>query len=74
MAWIIHHLDALEHYAFQFTRDYSLRASTLYSKAFWSLRLGPYATLSTLLGNKKSTSSIKKTPSYKKISESWFRK
>jgi hypothetical protein len=31
MAWIIHHLDTLEYYPFQYSRTYLLRAAAPYS-------------------------------------------
>jgi hypothetical protein len=74
MAWIIHHLDVLEHYAFQYARDYTLRASTLYSKSFWHFRLGSHATLSNLGGSTQNASQTKRSNSYKELSDSWARK
>ena len=34
MAWIIHHLDAVEHYAFQYASTYTMKASSLYNRSF----------------------------------------
>jgi hypothetical protein len=34
MAWIIHHLDVFEHYAFQYSGTYLARASTPYARNF----------------------------------------
>ena len=34
MAWIVHHLDVLDHYAFSYANTYRLKAATLYSKSF----------------------------------------
>lgn len=39
MAWIIHHLDVLEHYAFQYAGTYRIRSSSLYTRSFWEWRL-----------------------------------
>ena len=74
MAWIIHHLDVLEHYAFQYARDYTLRASSLYSRSFWHFRLGSNTPTSSSIKSNKSASEMRKTSPFKDISSSWARK
>ena len=65
MAWIIHHLDVLEHYAFQYANTYVLRASSLYSRSFQRSK----STTST--NHKQESIRLTNTPSYKNLSEAW---
>lgn len=68
MAWIIHHLDVLEHYSFQYANTYTLRASTLYSRSFQRSRA------STLTNHKQESIRLTNTSSYKNLSEAWANK
>ena len=43
MAWIVHHLDALEHHAYRYASTYSIRVGTTYAKTFnWRKKLSPH--------------------------------
>ena len=68
LGWIIHHLDVLEHYAFNYARDYTLRASSLYSRSFGTVVFSIYADPKALIAR------ARKSSHHKNISESWVRK
>jgi hypothetical protein len=67
MAWIIHHLDVLEHHSFQYAGSYLSRASSPYSRSFWKIR-GMSHSASTLASSYQTEKS-----KYKSLSESWSR-
>jgi hypothetical protein len=69
MAWIVHHLDVLEHYAFQYANTYALRASTLYSKSFGKMSRTARPALST-----RVTARLASSTAYKSLSSSWSNK
>ena len=64
MAWIIHHLDVLEHYCFQYANTYLLRASSLYSRSFRQARSSTGSPTSSKLMNS----------SYNNLGDAWSRK
>ena len=68
LGWIIHHLDVLEHYAFQYARDYTLRSSSLYARSFGSVQFSIYADPKALLVR------ARRSRHFKNISDSWIRK
>jgi hypothetical protein len=37
MAWIVHHLDVLEHYAFSYAGTFKVKSSSLYSRSYWKM-------------------------------------
>ena len=64
MAWIIHHLDVLEHHAFQYAGTYKLRASSLYSRSYWRMY---HQSRSQYSGSAKSAKLVSST-AYKDLS------
>jgi hypothetical protein len=69
MAWIVHHLDVLEHYPFQFANTYTLRASSLYSLSYVRIRKSAFAPMGTI-----SSARLASAATYKSLQSAWVRK
>ena len=68
MAWFVHHLDAVEFYAFQYAGTYVMRASSLYSRSFRSS-----VRKSRLAWNTRTSAKITASSSYKSLATTWTR-
>ncbi len=71
MAWIIHHLDVLEHYCFQYANTYLLRASTLYSRSFGKFKWSEYMRGVNNFDNRYDSDKLVQFSSYKSLSKVW---
>jgi hypothetical protein len=69
MAWIIHHLDVLEHYSFQYANTYLLRSSNLYSLSYGRIRKSAFTHMNTVKSARLASASV-----YKNLHEAWKRK
>ena len=69
MAWIIHHLDVLEHYSFQYANTYLLRSSNLYSLSYGRTCKSAFIHMNTMKSARLASASV-----YKNLHEAWKRK
>ena len=73
MAWIIHHLDVLEYYSFQYASTYIIRASSLYSRSFWTYRWSVYMRNVNNEATGRTPAKVMRTQAYKNLDEAWTR-
>jgi len=71
MAWIVHHLDALEHYSFQLSHTFTFKYKSIYRRSWRRKRWHEYMRNVNNLNDKWAPEKMMKMPEYKSLYKAW---